>query len=226
MNRLPAVPASKVIDTQLDDAISVISSIADLSKGQAIGIGLRVFRNLISGNFWQGLRDEWEILRTKKIIQDDYELKAEDIETLGEILDYLEKPNPSKEILNILKKLFLIQVSLCNVSNEVLHREFVKTTKLLDSNEALFLKFLFENFRSNNPDKNSIQKSSTEFYSFIKERGFKYRYIIDNLFEKLNKLGLLKKPDYLSNEYTRFFFTEYGMAYLEYIENYDNLLKK
>lgn len=224
MKKLPMVPAEKLIDTQIDNAISVISSITDLSKGDAIGMGLRLFKNLVSGNFFQGLISEWERLKRKGAISNDYVLKAENLETLGEILDYLETTNPKDEILNVLKKLFLLQITKEELVNEITHREFMSTTKTLEPNDILMLMFLYENFSTTDLINKHNAKSVNDFFNYvITHSGFTHNYFVRKAVDNLAENNLIVKIEFHSLHSKGPIFTSYGLAFCEYLNEYDSL---
>ncbi len=188
----------------------------------------RLFKSLFAHNFLNQLQMEWDSYCVKGTVDLDYSSTKPYINSLSELLDYLDSDIPNDEIADTLKKLFFIPSfrDLLNEDDKLLSIEYMKLVKQLNSGE---LTVLFTTYKYNNLNIHNT-RSSWDAEKWLNEiavkSNLKYSELVEVHEKKLMELCLITKRKYedesgiiLNN---KFRLTNLGYNLCKYIELYNN----
>ena len=147
-----------------------------------------IFQRFRSGKFLQILKNEWDLLREKGRIKDDYMDTEQHQECLQEMLDFLDKDSPDENRFTFLKKIFLAAATELNYDRtSVLPQQYMKICKTLSSGEVLVLKSVFAIAKAGGWDPNDTNANNW-LHQIAEKSTLKYPELIEvherNLIDK------------------------------------------
>jgi hypothetical protein len=104
-----------------------------------------IFQRTRSGTFLKALIQEWERLREKGRIKEDYVRSEQHQECLQEMLDFLDRDSPDSLRFRMLKAIFLGAATEIQLDrNSVLPQQYMSICRTISSGEALVLQATFD----------------------------------------------------------------------------------
>ena len=115
---------SSLLDKTINGMVEGLTGFASSSRKEIVLSAGHLFQNCRNLGFLNGLKVEWDKLREKGKIKDDYMKTEQHKDCLGQLLEALDKDNPDNVRFDILKKIFLVSStesksnrdSVCQVS--------------------------------------------------------------------------------------------------------------
>jgi len=124
-----------------------------------------LFQSMLTGRFLNILYDEWDDLRSKGQIEEDYQETEQHRTCLKEMLDFLDSDKPDEARFSFMKKIFLMASTESVYDRDsVLPQQYMRIFRELSSAEILILSSAYEMSKKNewNPDeahaKNWLEK--------------------------------------------------------------------
>lgn len=226
-NEIVRVSPKDVVLGTLDHLIYGASGLSQTDKDQAVQSLTRIYKNMRAGRFLSSLIEEWKMLEEKGKIPSNYQYTEEHNNCIGEILDYLDNGVPNDKIFEVLKKMFLVSVMDNTLKDtNVLPNQFIKVAKELSSGELIVLFSIFRLSKSiYNVELNQRYHHKLVFEKIAQQTGLNHSSLV-----KLNCERLIDKYLISSNfktkqsEYVGHYLpTDFGIAFCEYVEKYDEL---
>jgi hypothetical protein len=229
MNNSIEKPNTKALITNtINNLINGISGIAISENKEYILSANRIVRSIRSGYFLTSLITEWEKYKNQGRITADYEFSEEHFNNLTEILDYLDNDIPNDKIFKVLKTIFL-KSAIENQKDNLLPHQFLKIARKLNEGELIVLLSIYKIYR--NPNKLEKDKFHYEvnihYWEIIaSESGLMHSQLIE-----LHDSGLLEKKllkSRLNSNKSKvdlepyFGLSDFGVAFCNYIENFEN----
>jgi hypothetical protein len=188
----------------------------------------RVLKSLFTNNFLFQLQMEWDYYCQKGKIDLDYQSSKPYMNSLAELLDYLDTDIPNDEIAETLKKLFFIPAFNDYYDDDkLLSIEYMKIIKNLNAGELMVLFTAYKNIGA--IGSNSFWTASN-WLKYIAERSLlKYPELVEVHEKRLMELHLLSdrlhsdRSGVSINDYFR--LTNLGYNLCQYIERYDEVSK-
>src|SRR3989338_3103240 len=183
---------SAVLEETLGQVVQGITGLAASEKKDLVMSFSRVLRNLRGGQFLGVLKEEWDEMREKGKIKEDYATTDQGFSCLQEILDFLEASAPDEKRFRAAKALFFnIAQESMSKRDEILPLTLLKVLKQLDTTELVILFTAYRCYRANKPEYVKVT-GAIEWSSIIaKESGLNYGSAVDLAEEKLTKLCLI-----------------------------------
>ena len=188
----------------------------------------RLLKSLVAHDFLYQLQMEWDNYCTKGKIVLDYKSSKPYLNSLSELLDYLDTDIPNDEIADTLKKLFFIPAfNDCYKEDKLLSIEYMKIVRKLNQGELVVL---FTTYRNIDVKDSKSQWSAAEWLNVVAEKStLKYTELVELHEKKLIDLYLITKralgdgSGVSIGDYFR--LTRLGYNLCKYIELYDGFIK-
>lgn len=201
-----------------------ITGFASAEKGDFAHTANRLFKSLFSNEFFDQLMLEWDFYCQKGKIDLDYTNSKPYMNSLSELLDYLDTNIPNYEVAETLKKLFFISAYKDYYEdNKLLTIEYMKIIKKLSSGELAVLFATYNLIKGGIPDSCNASK----WLAIVAEKSnLVYKELVEVYERRLMDLGLITARLYNDGsgidkgKYCR--LTDLGYNLCKYIENYDN----
>jgi hypothetical protein len=134
----------KIKDLTLAGAEGVTGLAESGKKGMILSSG-RLFQSLINREFLDTLQREWDDLRSKGRIKDDYQQTEQHHACLQEMLDFLDTDKPDKIRFEFIKKIFLSAATETEESRDsVLPQQYMSIARQMTSGDVLLLSGLYD----------------------------------------------------------------------------------
>ncbi len=228
---LPAIQdknfTSKFLGKILKNTADGITGTFVTERKEHILAANRIFQGLLNGNFIQTVKTEWDDLKSKGRIKDDYEHTEQHHACLKEMLDFLDQDGPDKTRFEFMKKIFLMAATE-NVENResLLPQQYMNLCRKLSSGDIFVLLTTYAVSKTDWKDKRS--RSLRTWLDKIKiESGLKDRELVElyerNLIEHklLTDRNTRVRPqgEVEQGEHCR--LTDLAINICKYIEAYD-----
>lgn len=107
----------------------------------------RLFQGLINLKFLETLHNEWDDLRSKGRIKDDYQQTEQHHACLQEMLGFLDNDKPDKTRFEFIKKIFLSAATeAVEDRDSVLPQQYMSIARQMTSGDVLLLSGLYSMF--------------------------------------------------------------------------------
>ncbi len=224
---LPQKSNSDLFSDTLTNIFAVLTGIAESEKGELIGKIGHVLQYFRSGKVISGLKEEWENLKEKGKIAEDYAQTTQNLNCLHEMLDFLENEIPDEVRIEVLKKIwFTAATEQYSDRNSYLPHEYMQIAKNLKPGEVLVLLSTYEISKSDHwrNDRYGATKWLNEVSSKSK---LEFPELVERHEEGLVEKHLLTDRVYSDRSGIRmtdnFRLTSLGVEICKYIENYENI---
>lgn len=223
---------TSVIKPVGNTALDVVAAAAQVATDpkDALFTGIRLIRAAVAGRFAQQLREEWGQLIEKGKIKPDYANTSQGQTILADMFESLNDANFDDEQIDLLRRLFLAAASETETDrNSLLVREYVAVGRTLSAGEIRVLSAYFQYL----PEWQAVPGVASQTYTMIdligmvqSRTGLKHRALIERLDLSLGEKGLvrLSGPTYAVDQHL-YRFTDYGLAFCQFLGRYENLKK-
>lgn len=207
----------------LAKVIDGITAVATSDKKDIIYSANRVLKGIISGKFLYEIQKEWDYYCSKGKIDLKYEKSTLYMNSLTELIDYLDSDISNDEIAQALKKLFFIPAfSNINAEDEMLTIEYMKIIRRLNAGELSVLFCTYKN-------KDIKISGASEWLKVIAEKStLKYSELVEIHEAKLIEFHLITDRTFSDRSgihNINFRLTNLGYNICKYIELYDEYVK-
>lgn len=191
----------------------------------------RLFKSIFAKNFLFQLQMEFDLYCQKGKIDTDYIGSKPYLNSLSELLDYLDSDIPNDEIAQTLKKLFLIPAFKDLYGNKkLLAYEYMKIVKMLTSGElsVLFAAYKIAGGKTIVKEVNHGRPGIIWRETIAKESSLDFVELVEVHEKKLILMLLILDEANFFNKYTgkpecTNRLTDLGYALCDYIDKYDLL---
>lgn len=190
-NEKPAATDEKCIVTRtLSEGVAGLTTIATMKRGDIALSAGHLLQGLLSGRFLDEFANEWQRLKERGRIKEDYDATPQAEACLRELLDYLDSEIPVPERMKILKRVFLVTATESASDREdLVPQQLMQICRGLTSGEILVLNAAYELSKGNVAYKFS---TAVEWLDLIAEKSrLKHRELVEDHDESLMKKRLL-----------------------------------
>ncbi len=183
-----------------------------------------LLQRLRGRTFLQAFNDEWERLRAKGRIKDDYPQTEQCQACLQEILDCLDRDSPDKIRFDFIKRIFLAAATETQSDrNSVLPQQLMGLARRLSAGEILVLSGTFELSKSERDAK--AQGATTWLSTVAKQSGLQHPSLVE-----LHEGALIEKKLLTGRRYgdgsgvslgDHYRLTSLGLSLCEFVSTYD-----
>lgn len=225
-------PTSSIVKKTLENLLQGLTGVAVSDKKEIILSVSNIFQKLLAGNRLNSFIDEWEKLKSKGNIKDDYQFTEQHKISLLELLKFLDEDIADEERFAFIKKIILVSATeKYSARDEILPQQYIRIVKSLSSAELLILIAAYNtNMKLDWKDNVNPRKRVSDWKNeIIKQSGLVYQEIIDIEVEKLvNKVLIIPALNadgsgLLLGEHFR--LTNLGFNILEFVSHYDKEIK-
>ena len=196
-------------------------------KKELILSASRIFQSYRSVGFINTLKIEWDKLREKGKIKDDYMNTEQHQACIGELLEALDRDNPDEIKFNILKKIFLVAATESQSNREsVLPHQYMVLARFLSSGEVLVLEAAHRIAKTHKFDINQDKLYENSLARIANESGLRFKDLVRihemELIEKnlfTIRMGLKNQEAHIGEHFR---LTDLGWDFCEYAKAYDN----
>ena len=210
--------------------IEGVTGILASDKSDRILTAGRLFQGLINQEFLKILLDEWNNLRRKGCIKDEYQQTEQHHACLQEMLDFIDSDKPDKTRFEFMKKIFLSAATeTIEDRNSVLPQQYMFIARKMTSGDALLLTGLYEMYLKK--IFNSTYRYAEQWIAdAAKNTSFKHEALVVFHEKHLMELCIIDWSRKGSGQnrieradYNR--LTTLALELCEFIKNYDKLIK-
>lgn len=224
--RLP-VKAKDLLEKTYRGLVEGLGGLA-ASDRKDISLSLsHLLQRLRGAGFLEAVKHEWNELRKKGRIKDDYVESDQHLSCLHELLDALDTEIVDKTRFDILKKVFLVAASeKRSTRDEVLPQQLMKLARSLSSGEILVLEATYRIAKSGSV-KEELSSAGEWLETVAKESGLKFSHLVELHEETLMRKYLITARRYsdrsgvILDKNCR--LTQFAMELCEFIASYDDL---
>lgn len=217
---------SFLLDKTIDGMVEGLTGLASSSRKEIVLSAGHLFQHCRNLGFLNGLKIEWEKLREKGKIKDDYMKTVQHKDCLGQLLEALDKDNPDHTKLDLLKKIFLM-VATEKKSNRdsILPYQYMVIARMLTSGEALVLEAAYKIAKERSYHSQE-ELAHNAFVHIANESGLKYKDLVDIYDRSLVEKGLfMKRMDSTYGEKVglgkHYRFTDLGWEFCKFVDTSD-----
>ncbi|HML76142.1 MAG TPA: hypothetical protein PKB02_16750 [Anaerohalosphaeraceae bacterium] len=217
---------SDIIKETTCSITSGLAAIATSDRKDVILSASRIFQAFVKGKGLEQLQNEWDDLKKKGKIKDDYESTTQHQDCLLELLNFLDNDCPDELRFQTLKKIFLVaSTETQSGRNSCLPYEYMKLCRSMSSGEILAMLTAYRLFVEKKA--NSISDSNFE-YNWVagvtNNGGFEHRELVEMYKRKLLDKNILLGTNFQGSmgKNSSNGLTSLGLALCRYIESYDN----
>lgn len=226
-NEKEIMPQKRTGEILRETATSIASglsgALASDRKDLTLSAG-RVFQGFVKGRGIAQLQKEWNNLKEKGEIKDDYEETSQHRDCLLELLNFLDDDCPDEVRFQTLKKIFLVAATEKTSDREsLLPYEYMKLCRSMSSGEIITM---ITAYRLCAERKEIISKDPNFDHnwvaSIVSNAGFEHRELVE-----IYKKGLLEKSILIQSQFPKVLasgtsngLTSLGISLCSYIESY------
>ncbi|MBC8489674.1 MAG: hypothetical protein H8D45_26950 [Bacteroidetes bacterium] len=208
-------------------AEGITGIVASEKRELLVSIG-HLFQKMRAGYILSELLNEWDKLKEKGRIKDDYCFTEQHHNCLHELLDFLDKDIPDEIRLSALKKILLVAATEeVSDRNSFLPHQYMKLCRNLTSGEMYLILTSYKLSKSDKWKEEEHHSAASWCKHIVNNSDFKYREMVeiheDELIRKKLLTGRLH-PDSSGIKMTEHFrLTELGYQLCEFIDKYDQI---
>lgn len=230
--KVPVVKGDNFTSNFFDGARSYCNAVIEAATGgfasdkkELVRSAGHILQAMLNGNRIETLKSEWDSLREKGRIKDDYQHTEQHHACLQEMLDFLDNDKPDKTRFDFMKKIFLMAATEEVVDREsVLPHQFMRLCRQLSSGEILVLMATYKCVVNG-----TMKKDSCGINEWLGEiagmTGLEHRELVFPFQEKLEGLGILSKRTHPDKSGVRLTsknrLTDLGWSICKFIKQYD-----
>lgn len=228
------IEKKELINTEHIEPITInriidgLSGFVTGSKGDYAQTANRLLKSIVAHDFFYQLQMEWDKYCVKGKVELDYVNSKPYLNSLSELLDYLDKDIPNDEIAGTLKKLFFIPAFKDYYKEDkLLAIEYMKIVRKMVPGELMVLFTAYNNIDLKNSK--SYWDASDWLQVIADKSTLKYAELVELHEKNLIDLCLVTKrmnsdgSGVSLGEYFR--LTSLGYNLCKYIEMYDDFIK-
>jgi hypothetical protein len=201
-----------------------LSALATNDRNDNILSASRIFQGVVKGRGLEQLRAEWDDLKEKGKIKDDYESTSQHRDCLLELLNFLDNDCPDELRFQTLKKLFLVAATeIITDRDSLLPYQFLKLCREMTSGEIVVLQTAYK--LANQPNIKRSGGAVVWLRMVADASGLTHTSLVEIHEEKLTKKYLLTGRVYSDRSGVEcephFRLTELAYDFCKYVANYD-----
>jgi hypothetical protein len=188
----------------------------------------RLFQGLINLEFLDTLHKEWDDLRSKGQIKNDYQQTEQHHACFQEMLDFLDTDKPDKTRFDFIKKIFLSAATETAESRDsVLPQQYMSITRQMTSGDVLLLSGLYDMYTKGIHDSSAPTNANVWIKNAAKHTPLKHGALVRFHEKHLMELELISKrrgsdnSNIIGANYNR--LTSMALGMCEFIAEYDTL---
>jgi hypothetical protein len=149
-NILEKSDTSSIINKTLLQLIEGVTGLASSNRKDLILSVGHLFQSMLTGKFLSILKDEWDDLRAKGRIKENYQETEQHRTCLKEMLDFLDSDKPDEARFSFMKKIFLMASTESVYDRDsVLPQQYMRICRELSSAEIFIISSAYELSKNN-----------------------------------------------------------------------------
>ena len=217
---------SSLLDKTIDGMVEGLTGLVSSSRKEIVISAGHLFQHCRNVDFLNALKVEWDKLREKGKIKDDYMKTMQHKDCLGELLEALDHDNPDNVRFNLLKKIFLVSATETKSNRDsVLPSQYMQIARKLDSGEVLVLETAYRIAKEGKYNPTQDSQYGNSLAKIANKSGLKYKDLVEiheqSLIKKMlftRRTGPEQSEAVISNHFR---LTDLGWEFCKFVDAYD-----